>query len=72
MASFNLELPEEISADEARLFLAIKLFELHKISLGRAAEIAGYSKSAFMEVASKHGLALFDYPSGDLEREAAL
>jgi predicted HTH domain antitoxin len=72
MATLTLSLPDEITADEARLLLALKLFELHRISIGRAAEIAGYSKAAFMEVASKHGVPVFDYPPGDLERELAL
>lgn len=72
MVSLTLALPEEISADEARLLLALKLFELHRVSTGRAAEIAGYSKTAFMEIAGKYGVPIFDYPPGDLERELAL
>ncbi|MBI1785349.1 UPF0175 family protein [Candidatus Sumerlaeota bacterium] len=72
MVSFTLDLPPEITADEARLLLALKLIETHRISLGKAAEIAGYSKAAFMEVASKHGMPVFDYAPGDLERELSL
>jgi predicted HTH domain antitoxin len=72
MSKVTLTLPDDVSTDEAKLFLALKLFELHRVSIGKAAEIAGYSKAAFMEVASKHGVAVFDYPAGELEREAAL
>lgn len=72
MLSLSLDLPPDISADEARLLLAIKLFELHRVSLGKAAEIAGYSKAAFIEIASKNGVAILDYPAGDLEKEMAL
>ena len=69
MVSLQLDLPPDITADEARLLLALKLYEEHRISLGKAAEIAGYSKRAFMELAGKHGVAIFDYAPGDLERE---
>lgn len=72
MLSLSLDLPPDISADEARLMLALKLFEEHRISMGKAAELAGYSKSTFMELAGKHGVAVFDYPAGELEREATL
>ncbi len=69
MACLNVHLPDDITAEEARLLLAIKLFELHRISLGRAAELAGFSKATFMELCGKQGVPVFDYPPGELERE---
>jgi predicted HTH domain antitoxin len=72
MVNLSLDLPAEISANEATLLLALKLFEEHRISFGKAAELAGYSKSAFMEIAGKHGVAVFDYPLAELEREMLL
>jgi predicted HTH domain antitoxin len=42
MSIFKLELPPEVTAEEARLLLAIKLYETHKLSLGQAAQVAGY------------------------------
>lgn len=72
MPSITLNLPPDISAEEALLLLALKLYEEHRISLGKAAEIAGYSKAAFMEIAGKHGVPVFDYPPGELERETKL
>ena len=69
MVSLTLDLPPEITAEEVALLLAVKLFETHRVSLGKAAQIAGYTKAAFMEVASRHGIPVFDYPAGDLERE---
>ena len=50
MKKITITVPSEVSNEEARLFLAIKLFELGKVSLGKAAEIAGYPKLAFMEI----------------------
>ena len=72
MFSLTLDLPPDITADEARLLLALKLFETHRVSIGKAAEIAGFSKAAFMEIAGKYGVAVFDYPPGDLERELSM
>lgn len=72
MIHLTLDLPPDITPDEARLMLALKLFDEHRVSMGKAAEIAGYSKPAFMEIAGKHGVPVFDYPEGDLEREMNL
>ena len=67
--TLSIDLPPEITVQEARLALALKLFEEHRLSLGKAAEIAGHTKAAFMELAGKHGVAVFDQPVGDLSRE---
>jgi predicted HTH domain antitoxin len=48
------------------------LWETRRLSLGKAAQLAGYSKRAFMEILGKHGVAVFQYPPEDLEREANL
>ena len=72
MLSLTLDLPPDITEHEARLMLSLRLFEEHRISIGKAAEIAGFSKAAFMEVAGQHGIAVFDYPEGDLPWEMSL
>ncbi|MCB0207484.1 MAG: UPF0175 family protein, partial [Anaerolineae bacterium] len=54
MTVLKLELPSEITLDEAKLFLMIKLYEVGKLSLGQAASLAGYSKTAFMELLGKY------------------
>ena len=56
MSQFTIDLPSHVPADEARLLLSIKLYEDKRISLGKAAEMAGYSKRAFMDVLSKKGI----------------
>jgi predicted HTH domain antitoxin len=48
MNQLTVELPPTISTDEAKLLLAAKLYEVDKLSLGKAAKFAGYSKSAFI------------------------
>ncbi|MBZ8180924.1 UPF0175 family protein [Oscillatoria salina] len=72
MNNLSIELPPHISSSEAKLFLAAKLYEVGKLSLGKAAELAGYSKSTFIEVISKMGIAVINYPAEDLEREISL
>ncbi|CUU36050.1 Uncharacterised protein family (UPF0175) [Armatimonadetes bacterium DC] len=69
MAKMELELPQSISAEEARLLLAIKLYETHRLSLGKAADLAGYSVRAFAEILAHYGVCLYDYPAEELEQE---
>jgi len=67
-----LELPEiNIDKDELKLLLAVKLFEERKVSLGKAAEIAGYSTRTFSEILLKRGVAPIRYEDLDLETEIA-
>ncbi|GGA23264.1 UPF0175 family protein [Okeania sp. KiyG1] len=63
------ELPMGISENEAKLFLAIKLYEINKISLGKAARLAGYSKSAFIEVLGQYKIPIFNYSPEELREE---
>ena len=72
MVCLQLDLPPGLSADEARLLLAIKLLEDHRVSLGKAAEMAGYSKTAFIEVIGKRGVPVFDFEKGDLGKEIGM
>jgi predicted HTH domain antitoxin len=72
MNRLTVELPPNISSDEAKLFLAAKLLEVGKLSLGKAAKLAGYSKSTFIELVSKMGIPVVNYPAEDLEREISL
>jgi len=55
--------------DEAQLLLAVKLFETGKLSIGQAAKLAGYSS---IELLSKMGIPVINYPDEDLEQEISL
>lgn len=72
MPSLQLDLPLDVTAEEARLLLSVKLWETGRLSLGQAAEFSGYSQRAFMEVLSNLGLSIFRYDPDDLEREMKL
>jgi prevent-host-death family protein len=51
--------------------LAIKLFDEERISLGRAAKLAGLSVSAMIDMLGRHGIAVIRTTDEDLERELA-
>src|SRR5947207_477166 len=67
MSQLTIPIPLSVTEDEARLYLAIKLFEVGRLSCGEAAELAGYSKRTFMELLGKHGVAFMAYPAQELQ-----
>ena len=67
MSQTTIAIPASITEDEAKLYLAMKLFEIGRLSCGQASELAGFSKHAFMELLGKHGVAVIDYPAIDLQ-----
>lgn len=62
-------LPVHLSEDEAKWLLAVKLYEVGKVSLGQAATLAGFSKRAFMDVLGHYQEPLFNYDPDELEQE---
>lgn len=61
-----------MTEEEAKLLLALKLYEVGKISLGQAAKIAGYSKRAFLEILEHYKIPVFNYSAEDLREELGL
>ncbi len=47
--------PEELEQD-LRVLLAIKLFEVRRLSLGKAAQLAGLSKLGFVDELARSGV----------------
>lgn len=66
MSVVSITLPDSVTSSEAKLLLAIKLYELGRLSCGQAAELAGYSKRTFLELLAKQGVAVFAYPPEQL------
>jgi predicted HTH domain antitoxin len=69
----NLELavqatPEEMQA-QIRLMAALKMFELGKLSSGKAAELAGLSRAEFLEMCGRYRVPVFNYAPGEIEDE---
>jgi predicted HTH domain antitoxin len=66
----SVHLPEmNIKEEEVKLLLAIKLLEEGLVSLGKAAEIVGYSEKAFVEILIHKGVPPIKYSKLNLERE---
>ena len=73
MQTLTLHLPDslDMTSKEVTMLLAARLYEQGKLSLGQAAELAGYSKRTFMELLGDYNVALFNYPAEDIARDAA-
>ena len=71
MSTLTVELPLSLDPERARLLLAVRLFEEGDVSLGYAAEMAGYSVRTFVELLGKRGIPVVDYPASDLDDELA-
>ncbi len=52
-----------------KVWTSIKLFEDKKLSLDQAAEFAGYSKVAYIEILGKSRVSIFNYPAEELEED---
>jgi len=71
MKTLVINLPEtvDMTAKEAVMVLAAQLYEMGKLSLGQAADLAGYSKRTFMELLGGYGVSIFNYPVDDLDND---
>ena len=54
---------------DARLLLALKLYESGRISTGLAAQLAGIPRVTFMFLLGKHGLSPFSESPDELEED---
>ncbi len=64
------ESPEEFEV-EARLLLAVKLYELGRVSTGRAAKLAGMSRVEFLFALSRFGLSPIGVDPDELAKDMA-
>lgn len=58
-----------MTENEPFFWLAVKLFELGRISLGKAAEVAGMKKIAFMDELGRHGIPVLSLDPDQIEDE---
>ena len=64
-----VHMTKEEMEQHIRLMAALKMFELGKVSSGKAAELAGISKVDFLETCGRYRVSIFNYPPGELEEE---
>jgi predicted HTH domain antitoxin len=60
--------PDEFEA-EARLLLALKLYEIGKLSAGLAAQLAGVPRTTFFYLLGQHGLSPFGETPDELQED---
>ncbi len=77
--TITLEIPQDLLAAlkvgsidlgrNIRLLAAIAYFQDKKLSLGKAAQLAGINRLEFMDVLSERGITIFDYDESVLTSE---
>ncbi|MGI8639437.1 MAG: UPF0175 family protein [Pyrinomonadaceae bacterium] len=67
----ELTLPKsvDVSDFELKMIIAAKLYEFGRLSSGQAAEVAGLSKRAFIELLGKYNVSVFGYDEKELEKD---
>ena len=67
----TLEVPDvaNISQTDAQILFAMKLFEADKLSLGKAAEVSGFSYRAFYELLVRYGIPVVTMSEDDIKWE---
>jgi len=63
MSTITLEVPDSLveHKNDTVRFIAAKLYESGKLSLGQAAALAGLSKTAFAEILADYGVSYINY-----------
>ncbi|GHB59705.1 UPF0175 family protein [Persicitalea jodogahamensis] len=71
MKTLTLQIPDTLDLDnrEAAMLLAAKLYEQGKLTLGEAAELAGYSKRTFMELLGRYDVSVFNYDPSEIAND---
>ncbi len=64
-----VQMTKEEMEQHIRLMAALKMFELGKISSGKAAQLAGMSRVEFFETCGRYRVSIFNYPPGEIEEE---
>jgi len=73
MKIIQLQIPDEVDLKDYdfSMIIASKLYEDGKLSSGQAAEMAGLSKRAFIELLGRYGVSVFSTSLSDLESDTA-
>ena len=71
METLTINIPPQINTKtfDVQIYLAAKLYEDAILSAGQAAEIAGISKRAFIEILGHYGVSAFGESLNDLKSD---
>ena len=69
MRSVLGNLPPEVTDEDAQLLLTVRLFEEGRVSLGMAAQMAGFSTRAFIEVLARKGVPAVNYSASEVSED---
>jgi predicted HTH domain antitoxin len=72
MSTITLQIPDslDLSPRDTVRFLAAKLYESGRLSLGQAADLANLSKGTFAEILADYGVSLINYSIEDVISDA--
>jgi predicted HTH domain antitoxin len=72
MTTITLQVPDSLGEyqNDTIRFIAAKLYESGKLSLGQAADMAGLSKRTFAELLGDYDVSLLNYPASEMLRDA--
>jgi predicted HTH domain antitoxin len=73
MRIVKLSIPDNVDLKDLdfSMIIASKLYEDGKLSSGQAAEVAGLSKRAFIEILGRYGVSVFSKSISDLASDIA-
>jgi predicted HTH domain antitoxin len=81
MQTIQIDLPDTVFSalrkapdefvQEMRVAAAVKWYELGEVSQGKAAEIAGLSRSGLIEALSRYQVSVWQYSAEELAQELA-
>jgi predicted HTH domain antitoxin len=58
-----------VVGEELRLLWIVEQVRLHRVGVGKGAELSRMPRAAFMQLLGEHGVPVIDYDPGDLEGE---
>lgn len=71
MRKLTINLPDTVDLTPKELVTAVaaQLYQMGKLSIGQAANLAGYSKRTFIELLADYGVSIFNFPTAELDRD---
>lgn len=67
----EVTLPPFVAKEDARLMLAVKLFETGRLTAGQGARVANLTKRSFLDALAQFGVPVANYPASQLADELA-